>query len=498
MKNTWLIFFLFFLTSFSFPSIRSAKFAGSFYPGSSQALKREVTKFLNQVSKEKPSGKLIALIVPHAGYRFSGQTAAYAYKQLLGKKIKRVLLIGQSHIEGDFLGGSLGAYTAYETPLGKVKVLTEIAQRLLQKYEFFNFIPSVHTGRGFRGEHSLEVQLPFLQVVLQDFKIFPLILGRADYSLLKKIAQSLVKLLKGKDNWMVICSSDMYHGYSYSKAWEIDKVTLQYIKALNPEGLFKEARASGECYLCGLNGVIVTMLMAKELGANKVKVLYHTTSGDVTGEKSGYTVGYGAIGFYHQESQKKGAKRMGKELSKEAQKKLLQIARESILYYLRTGKILEPDISSFPELKEKRAVFVTLHKKGELRGCIGYIQAIMPLYQAVVKNAINAAVEDPRFPKVKEEEMSEIDIEISVLSPFKKIENLKEIEVGKHGLYLKKGFHSGLLLPQVATEYRWTREEFLAHTCLKAGLPQDAWRRGGIEISIFSAEVFGEKELLGY
>ena len=186
------------------------------------------------------------------------------------------------------------------------------------------------------------------------------------------------------------------------------------------------------------------------------------------------------------------------EISVESQVLLLKIARTSIENHLKGNVIAsetkQPQFEiTDPNLLQKRGAFVTLHRHGRLRGCIGYVLPYKLLHQTVAEMAIAAATEDPRFPQVTLEEMADIDIEISALSTLKKIDNVEEIEVDKHGLYMKREGYSGLLLPQVATEYNWNRTEFLEHTCQKAGLPKDAWKDSRTEISIFSAQVFGEK-----
>lgn len=181
------------------------------------------------------------------------------------------------------------------------------------------------------------------------------------------------------------------------------------------------------------------------------------------------------------------------EISLESQKLLLKIARDSIESHLKKKKRKEFEISD-SMLTEKRGAFVTLHKQGDLRGCIGHIIGSKPLHETVAEMAVAAAVRDPRFPSLTIDELSEIDIEISAMTPLKKIDDIDEIKVGAHGLYIKRGFSSGLLLPQVATEYGWNRGQFLEYTCQKARLPMNAWKDDKTEIQIFSAQVFGEKE----
>ncbi|MBM3313204.1 AmmeMemoRadiSam system protein A [candidate division WOR-3 bacterium] len=208
------------------------------------------------------------------------------------------------------------------------------------------------------------------------------------------------------------------------------------------------------------------------------------------GERGGYCVGYSAVAF----SAPGEAADPGLDLNEAEQKSLLQIARATLESHIRTGKSAEPQPLT-ARLGEKRGAFVTLHKHGDLRGCIGYVEAVKPLYQTVKEMAIAAATEDPRFPPVRVEELPAIDLEITVLSPLQPLASPESVMVGKHGLVIRKGFHSGLLLPQVPVEQGWTREQFLAHTCLKAGLPPDSYKAKDAQLFCFTGQVFGEKGL---
>ena len=182
-------------------------------------------------------------------------------------------------------------------------------------------------------------------------------------------------------------------------------------------------------------------------------------------------------------------------LNQEERKELLKIARETVRSFLIKGEIPQFKVSS-EKLKEKRGVFVTLKKDGYLRGCLGSLQPIMPLYQAVAKMAISSAFEDPRFPPLNLEELEKVNFEISVLSPLKRIKSWQEIKLGQDGVLLVKNGRSGLFLPQVAKEFNWTLEEFLSHLCQeKIGLPRECWREEDAQIYVFSAEVFAEKEV---
>ena len=186
-----------------------------------------------------------------------------------------------------------------------------------------------------------------------------------------------------------------------------------------------------------------------------------------------------------------GSNRIGVDLGlSEEEKETLRHIAETVIQSKARGKPVPGFTVESQTLKEKRGAFVTIYKKGQLRGCIGYIQPYKPLYQTIEEMAVQAAFHDPRFNPVTERELSDLEIEISVLTPLKRIKDVEEIEVGKHGILIEKGFHSGLLLPQVATEYGWNRKTFLEHTCFKAGLPKDAWKDEDTVISVFSADIF--------
>ena len=181
----------------------------------------------------------------------------------------------------------------------------------------------------------------------------------------------------------------------------------------------------------------------------------------------------------------------GMNLSPADKQLLLQVARDSIAAQLK-GKAATPVKVSSPVLEEFRGAFVSLHRRGQLRGCIGYIEAVKPLLQTVLEMAPAAAFQDPRFRPVQTDELADLEIEISVLTPMRLVKSTDEIEVGKHGLYIVKGLNRGLLLPQVATQYHWDRRTFLEQTCNKAGLPSNAWKDSDTQIFIFRAEIFAD------
>lgn len=455
--------------------VRRPAVAGAFYPGNRLLLQRQVDGFLAKAKRIDLEGELVALIAPHAGYIYSGPVAAYSYKQLEGKDFDTVILIGPSHRVG-FAGASIYNQGSYQTPLGLVEVDSELADKIIAQDRSIRYIPQAHLR-----EHSLEVQLPFLQRTLKDFKIVPILISDSSLKNCQILADAIFKSIEGK-KVLIIASTDLSHYQPYREACQLDRVTLDAILTLNPEEVAKKGD------MCGKAAVLTTIMVAKRLRTDKATLLKYLNSGDTAGPKDG-VVGYGAVAIT-----KKGEKEMKEVYSKEEIKELLKIARDSIKSYLTTRKPPRIETEN-PKLKEKRGVFVTLRKGETLRGCIGFIEPIFPLYQAISECAISAATKDIRFPPVTIEELPKITIEISVLSPTKRVASVDEIEMRIHGVVVKKGFNQGIFLPQVAEETGWSKEEFLSHLCSgKAGLPSDAWKDRDTEIYIFTIEKFEEEE----
>ncbi len=484
-KRFILILVIFILFSFNCclakGDIKQPNVAGAFYPGDKSSLARQVNAFLEQAESQKINGDIFAIISAHAGYDYSGRVAGYAYKAIKDTKFTTIVVIGVSHYL-DFKGSSICLSEAFRTPLGDIPVDSQMGAKIAAEDKNIRFLPLP-----FSKEHSVEVQLPFLQTIFKDIKIVPILMGRTDINDCNALAKALVKAIGNRTDVLVIASSDMSHYHSYADALTIDKRTLKFLENFDIYGLWNAGK-SGEVELCGLAPVVTALLYAKEKGADSVKILKYANSGDVTGDYSS-VVGY-TSGLIYKRSQIKGEKAMFNDTQK---KKLLEIAKDSLENYIKNGKRVNfncPD----PQLNQKRGAFVTLTKKGELRGCIGKIVSDIQLCEVIRDMAIEASSNDPRFYPVQADELKDIEIEISVLSPIERIDDINKIEVGKHGLIIRKGFNSGLLLPQVASEYGWDRIAFLEQTCQKAGLPKDAWKQGA-EISIFSAEVFSEKSL---
>jgi hypothetical protein len=348
----------------------------------------------------------------------------------------------------------------------------------------------------FHGEeHSIEIQLPFLQVALGNFSFVPLLMGSQDRRTCEELTAAIASAV-GKKNVLLVGSSDLSHFHTYDQAVKMDAVALAYLDKMEHDVFLRDLE-DRVFEACGGGPAAVVMMAAEKLGAHRSKLLKYANSGDITGDRRS-VVGYAAAAFYADERKKEtgGRTRLregaGTGLTEGDKKILLNIVRATI-----EGKLAgtaAPVISDLPEiLKKERGAFVTLKKQGRLRGCIGYIEAKKPLYKTIEEMAAAAAFNDPRFPPLKQDELKDITTEISVLSPLKEIRGIQEIEIGHHGLYIVKGFRGGLLLPQVATEYNWDRATFLKETCHKAGLPSYAWKDEDAKIYIFSADIFGSE-----
>jgi hypothetical protein len=471
------------LVNFAFAQglIKQPNVAGSFYPDNPKELSSLIDTFLDAAAPQPIEGNIFALISPHAGYGFSGSTAAYGYKLIKGRPYKTIVVIGPSHYYG-FKGASIYPEGIFHTPLGDLEIDKEFTQKLLNKDSEIFFEP-----RAFEKEHSVEVQLPFLQKVLSDFKIIPIVMGDCSFSTCQKLAGLIKQAVGQRQDVLVVASTDMYHGYDYQEADIIDNLTLSYLKNMDAGSLYNGLR-QGKLQLCGGFPVVSSLILAKELGHHKLKILEHTNSALVTGKKmkGNWTVGYTSCVI-----DKEGEDAM---LNANQRKRLLEIARKSIEAYLKTGKRLELTESD-PLLLKEMGSFVTLHKHGDLRGCIGNLIGDKPLYLMVRDMAVESAMNDPRFTSLEESELKDIEIEISVLSPLERINDTDKIKLGVHGVLVRRGFNSGVFLPQVATETGWSKEEFLSNLCAhKAGLSPSAWKDKATEIYIFSAEVFSEKE----
>ncbi|NCQ16499.1 AmmeMemoRadiSam system protein B [Candidatus Falkowbacteria bacterium] len=464
--------------------IRPPAVAGQFYPAAAEEITEQINGYLKQASTPPVAGEIKAIIVPHAGYDFSGQVAAYAFKLLEGVKINTAVLIGNSHT-AYFDGAAIDSSDVWQTPLGQVAVDKELADKLIKADSAIKYDASVH-GQ----DHVLEVEIPFLQVVLAgNFKIVPIMLGNKADDSYKKLAKALKDNLGEND--VVVVSSDMSHYPKHEDANKIDRGALEKIKSGKVDELEKYVEsvensgvANEQTVLCGIDAVKTLLELARLSGWDKIEVLKYLNSGDVSGiGDKNRVVGYGAVAFA--QIQTAGG------LNREQRELLLTMAKETVESFVTTGQAPEFDVTD-ERLKQKQGAFVTLTKNGQLRGCIGQIVPTdEPLWQVVREMAVAACSEDGRFNPVEKSELDELEYEVSVLSAPEAIDDWKKIELGKQGVIIRKGGRSGVFLPQVATETGWTLEEFLGQLCSqKAGLSPSCYKDKDTEIQIFSAQVF--------
>ena len=494
------------------PVVRPATQANRFYTGDAQELSEEVDSLLALHSGDKKYSNVAALIVPHAGYYFSGNVAASAYMAIDGKKqYKRIFLLGPSHHE--WLDGASVNTEAdyYATPLGQVKVDHETAVALTNTDSLFCYRPEAHDR-----EHCLEVQLPFLQrfftlhsslFTKEVPSIVPIVISTNDYDKLKRIAEALKPYFT--DENLFVISSDFSHYPSYEDACEVDARTGKAIETGDVEEFIAIINAnarSGKRNLhtsaCGEFAIITLMLMLDN--QYEVKHLMYQNSGDIDNHDHSRVVGYHSFAILRKDSNSSGLTRADFNssgltrtdtdfvLSDDDKKALKEIALQSIKDSLNGKRMAEANSKLYTlnsTLKQRCGAFVSLHKHGRLRGCIGHFGEDYPLYEIVAEMARAAAFEDPRFMPVTRDELDDLDIEISVLTPMRRIQSLDEFELHRHGIYIKKGYRSGTFLPQVADEVNWTKEEFVGHCSQdKAGLGWDGWRDA--ELYVYEAIVF--------
>lgn len=489
--------------------------AGRFYPGSEIALKDQINSFFKNIPQQKLKGKPIALISPHAGYQYSGQVASYGYHAIKDSGVTRVIILSPSHFKSGkrFRGVSVLNVKNFKTPFGFIPVDQYACRQLLDASESSNEMHKTTKLFGsyegaYQGEHSMETQLPFLQMALNDFKLVPLMVGILVNDDFDKVANAIRPLID--DKTIVAVSSDFTHygeGYGYvpfRKDIEKNIRALDYgafEKILNKdfEGL-KAYRKETGINACG---IIPIELLLKLLPDNASgEILSYDTSGRQSGDFS-FSVSYTSI-LFTKPSESKSGLHIPKEnttdnqqsfLTSEEKALLLSLARNTLETYTKTGvpPKLEPVNDKLTRsLKERYGVFVMLKKYGELRGCIGHIIPRTSLVQGVIESTINSSSNDWRFSPVDEAELPDITIEISVLGHPKKIRGPDEFVADKEGIIIRKGHAGAVFLPQVAAEQGWDRTETLCHLCQKAGLSPEAWKGDGMEFYVFTADVFHE------
>jgi hypothetical protein len=471
--------------------------AGKFYPADNETLAKDISQLLETCKKSNDNWNVRAIICPHAGYVYSGKIAAAAYSSIASGSIyKNIFIIASSHVMS-FDGASVYSTGDYVTLDGKMKVNREIANRLISENRVFNFPVKSHIQ-----EHSIEVQLPFIQKIFSNKPyIVPIIIGTDNENTIKKIAESLRPWFT-TDNLFII-SSDFSHYPSYNDALETDRSTFESISSLNPEIFLNTINRNSEkqipglaTSMCGWTSGLTLIYLAQGNRNLEIKHIDYCNSGDSPYGNKNEVVGYQAIALIENKGNSKPDPGQEPEFSfnKEEKKQIFRIARKSIEATLVGNKRFTSDVNTLPvKLKQQSGAFVTLKINGALRGCIGRFISSDPLYEVIQASALSSAFEDPRFNPLTKEEFNDTEIEITILGPMKKINNISEIKLGKHGIYIKKDYRSGTMLPQVATENGWSVEQFLGYTSRdKARIGWDGWKEA--EIFIYEGVVLEENQ----
>src|SRR3989338_872324 len=454
--------------------IKRPNVSGQFYTAEPQELSAQLGEFFQRADVVPAVWHIYIVIAPHAGYIYSGSVAASGFKPPSRNKYKTIVILAPSHYFG-FDGISVGEQDGFQTPLGIVNVDQDFAKRLMAEDEKFYFAPEA-----FEREHSLEVEIPFLQKIFTGFMIVPVIMGQPGFTLLEKFAASLDKVIGSRSDVLIVVSTDLSHYHPDIKARAMDASAIKAIISLDAKTVCEGCRLRSAMEMCGFVPTTAVLLYARQRGLQHAQMLQYANSGDVTGDRDS-VVGYTSVIIY-------GGSRQDDEkdsLSPAQRNRLIEIARQTMEEYVHSGKILEFRETD-PRLSREEGAFVTIHGQGRLRGCIGNILGRGPLYLTVRDMAIAAATKDPRFDPVQPGELNDLDVEVSVLSKPRAIQNVAEIILGKHGVIVSQGpWHQGIFLPQVATETGWSKEEFLNQLCAqKAGLARDAWKDPRTKIEI--------------
>ncbi len=513
-----------FHTHYPVDEVRRTQFAGTWYESNPETLSKEIDGYLAKAKTEPDaesnarveassppiSGSVMAIISPHAGYMFSGQTAAFAYKSAQAASVKRIFLLGPSHYVG-FTGAALPQAKQFATPLGNIDVDTTVIDEL-RAYPPFSTQVDVH-----KVEHSLELQLPYIKHCFPNTKIVPIVVGQLNGEPDARFIGSILKGFIGKGDLVVVSSDFTHYGprYGYTpfmglidaakRVEKMDGEAYTYLRNLDLKGFVEFLKRTGDT-ICGMFPCQVLLAMLPQTAHGTL--LKYATSKESTAEDKNNSVSYLSIVFSGGEwPETPGAVPTAKEminLNAEERKTLLTLARKSIETFLKEKRHPSPEqlgLTITPAMKECFGVFVTLNQLGldpndkegkDLRGCIGSIYPVHPMHEAVQENAVAAATRDPRFIPVTLAELEKLVLDINVLTPPRRISSWNEIVIGRDGVILSKGNHQAVFLPQVAVEWGWNLEEMLTQLSLKAGLTRDAWREGA-KFDVFQSEEIHEK-----
>lgn len=470
---------------------RQPAVAGTFYPGTRGELDRMLTDLFSRALPSPGLTDVVAIIVPHAGYVYSGEVAASGYNTIdRAKAYDNVFIIGPSH-NVSFEGASVYTAGNFLTPLGSAEVNRELGEQLIRANRLFSNRLDAHAA-----EHSVEVQVPFLQHILsKPFRIVPIVVGANSLETCRTIAGVLRPYLNSRN--LFVISSDFSHYPAYNDAVRVDKSTAGAILTNSPDSLIVTMERNAGAgvpnlvtSLCGWSAVLTLLCMTAGGTGHRFTSVQYKNSGDSPAGERDRVVGYNAIAV----SEGKSGAEETFSLTPGEKNTLLSVARRTVEEYVLHGSIPEIDQATLTgSLRAHCGAFVTLNEHDQLRGCVGRFDVTEPLFRVVQLMAVASASQDYRFTPVAPSEVKNLRIEISVLTPMRKIGSIAEFELGKQGIYIKKGARSGTFLPQVAQETNWTKEEFLGHCAQdKAGIGWDGWKDA--ELYVYEAIVFGEPE----
>jgi hypothetical protein len=500
---------------------RPPALAGSWYPDGRAHLVAGA-HFLMRLADgaPRPQGRLAALVVPHAGWTYSGVAAAAAFRLLRPGDFERVVVVAPSH-HGSFRGFALDDAAAYRTPIGDVPLCAG-ALASLQGAE-----ARVVAGVDER-EHAIEIVLPFLQAALGRFCLVPVLVGDTDEPVERAFAARLARLDDART--LFVFSSDFAHygpRFDYQPFGPLGDEARRRIRAMDERGATLLARGDARGFraylretgntICGRHGLATMLeLVARIAPLASAVTLAHYSSADLPGLKDDASVSYVSMAFLREGPPGAppapplaaipalaDARPDTPDLSREDGQALVRLARAALSTHLLGGDDLGRELAAWPtgpERERRQGVFVTLNRtdpaevraQGRLRGCIGQAEPTYPLYYGTVQAALDAASRDPRFPPVAASELPRLAVEVTVLSPRRPVASPGEIRLGTHGIVLQKGDKAALFLPQVAPEHGWTLEQTLGELSEKAGLPREGWRDGA-RLSVFTGQVFEER-----
>jgi hypothetical protein len=505
--------------SLNFSQKRQPTFAGTWYESDAKKLRSQLDSYLLKAketmiqkpvetgfeSNAKPFQPLLAIVVPHAGYMFSGQTAAYAYQQAKQQNPKRVFLLGPSHYIG-FEGAALPSESVFATPLGDLPVDREVIQEL-SDFSLFRQSSEIH-----KREHSLEMQLPFIKEAFGDVKIVPIIVGTLSDEMEVQLMAQILRRYLGEDDLLVVSSDFTHYGprYEYepfqtdlkANIRKLDGEAFQHLSKRDLQGFLNFKHRTNDT-ICGFYpcSVLLALLPEESFGS----LLHYGTSQDTLVEDDRNSVSYLALAFSSPKQQgwfNKDEVASGTQLLDADKSNLLKVARLTLESVVRNNRRPSDDELKFANsqlTKKNMGAFVTLYKinahdpsQKELRGCVGYIWPVKPLHQAIVDNTIGSCSRDYRFHPVTQSELNDIEIDINVLTAPKRVASYKEIVVGRDGVVMYKDGKQAVFLPSVATEFGWDLPELLTQLSLKAGLSGDAWKQSA-RFDIFQSQSFAEK-----